>query len=129
THTYTETGMFTVQVRIFDEAGASAETFSTATVGAAGAPQGPRGGSAGSLSNGLLLKANEVQVTGRQLQGGTLTGNANAVSTSVQASPSVQFGRLIAEDLYWQRLGRAEDFIDSNHSAADQLVLMDRQGL
>jgi hypothetical protein len=32
THTYSTTGTFTVHVRIFDEGGAFAETFSTATV-------------------------------------------------------------------------------------------------
>src|SRR5262249_36627332 len=49
THTYTQTGTFRVHVRIFKEGGGFAETFSTATVGAAGAPQGPGGSSAASL--------------------------------------------------------------------------------
>jgi hypothetical protein len=38
THTYAQSGTFTVRVRIFKEVGGSAETFSTAIVSTAGAP-------------------------------------------------------------------------------------------
>src|SRR5262249_25385643 len=55
THTYTQTGTFTIHVRIFKEVGGSAETFSTATVSAAAGPQGPGGGGAGSAAREPLI--------------------------------------------------------------------------
>jgi hypothetical protein len=67
-HTYTQTGTFTVDVRIYTEADGFAETFSTATVIGAGAPQGPGGGLASSPRKGLLLAANGVQATGARVR-------------------------------------------------------------
>jgi hypothetical protein len=117
THTYSQTGTFTVHVRIFKEVGGSAETFGTATVTAAGAPQGPGGGGAGAAGKNVLF----VQAVG---QGVTLTASSNAPSATlpVQASASVQSGQsTTADDLYWQRIGQGHDF-ESNGSA-DQLAL------
>jgi len=117
THTYTRTGTFTVHVRIFKEVGGSAETFSTATVNAAGAPQHPGGGSAGFTGSNLVVQAGP---------GATLTPGLKAASGTlpVQGSAAAQSGQSTsADDLYWQLVGRGQDVSASDGSVADQLAL------
>jgi hypothetical protein len=114
THTYTQTGTFTVHVRIFKEVGGSADAFSTATVTAAGAPQAPGGGGAAPAGKNLLF----TQAVG---QGLTATANTNVaplqVSTAVQSGQSSS-----ADDLYWQLVGQGHGFTESNDLAAGQLA-------
>jgi hypothetical protein len=122
-HTYTDTGTFTVEVQIFDEAGTSATTFSTATVNSAPAPLVPGGGRTGSLGKNLLLGTSGLQAAGQQLSGETLTPSP-ASSVPVQMSASVRSSQSgAAEDLYWELLGRGERITDTNGLAADQLAL------
>lgn len=118
THTYTQTGTFSVHVRIFKEIGPSAETFSTATVSGAGAPPGPAGRSAGSSGKNLLI----VQTAEQEVMVST-TLSVAAVPLPILGSDSVPSGQSDhADDLYWQLLGGEGGSIDPNGWACDALA-------
>jgi hypothetical protein len=122
-HSYNQTGTFTVHVRIFDEAGASAETFSTATVTSGASPRAPGNGGAGPLGRELLVAINGVPASaGQQLQRGTIKASATPL---IASSASLQAGQPGSADLYWQFLYRwREDRItDPNGWAAHELML------
>jgi hypothetical protein len=128
-HAYNDVGTFNVHVNITDNGGSSdgggafIDIFSTVTVGAAGAPQGPGGARAGSAGRGLFLGVNEVHAAAQPLHEGTLTAILNAASASMETASSVPSGRASADDAYWQLLGRNEGFIDPNGWTSYQLAL------
>jgi hypothetical protein len=113
THTYTQTGTFPVQVRIFKEVGGFAATSSTATVNPAGG-----GASAGLLGQNTILGAISVHTLelGNPLM---VSPGKPATQLPIQPSISAQSGQASsAEDLYWQMVGRG----DSNDWASDTLA-------
>jgi hypothetical protein len=99
THTYTQTGTFTVHVRILKEIGGFGEAFSTATVGAPGGAA-----RAGSLGSYPLFTQATVQAATRT------TAASAAAATPVQKIAGEQSGPSHrADDLYWRRLGRGKE--------------------
>jgi hypothetical protein len=122
-HTYSSTGTFTVHVRIFDEAGAFAQTFSTATVVSGAAP-----GGAARSRGARGIGAVPLTAAGQQFQTGTLQASSNAQSAVllVQSSTSLRTGRTSpAVDMYWQILSqqRGDRLTDPNSSIANELAL------
>jgi hypothetical protein len=98
THTYTQTGTFTVQVQIFTEVGRYAATSSTATVTAAGG-----GGSAALVGQNPLQGTIGVQAV--EL-GSPLTASL-PTAKPIQSSASAQSGQPSSgDDLYWQLVGQ-----------------------
>jgi hypothetical protein len=122
THTYSSPGTFTVHVRIFDEAGAFAETFSTATVNSGVAP----GGAARSRGGRQITVAPlgpEQQFQGEVFGANSSSGVAALLTDPTISGPS---GRTSpAQDLYWQTLyqQRGGQLAGRNSWIADDLVL------
>jgi hypothetical protein len=124
THAYSSTGTFTVHVRIFDEAGAFAETFSTATVVSGAAP----GGAARSGGGTRGIGAAPVAAVGQQFQAGTFQVSSNAALAvlPIQSSTSLRTGRTSpADDMYWQVLSqqRGDGLTDPNGWIANELAV------
>jgi hypothetical protein len=114
THTYTQTGTFTVTTRIFKESGAFAQASSTATVGAAGGAA-----SAGLFGQNPLLGVIGV---GTVELGSPLTPSSGktAAQVPVQSPATAASGQpSSAEDLYWQLVGTGA----SNDWAPDGLAV------
>src|SRR5262249_4801567 len=113
THTYTQTGTFTVHVRIFKEIQGFGGAMRTATVTAAGG-----GGNARFEGNNPHV----LQASGR---GATLMAVPSAASaTTLQNGSALQSGPSSgADDLYWQRLVREEENSDPNSWVSNDLAL------
>jgi hypothetical protein len=108
THTYTQTGTFTVHVEIFKEIEGFAQTFSTATVIPAGGADGPGGGNAALLGSQPLLQVNELQVAG-PVSALSPSAKTSVTPVPIQSSTSTQSGQSSnADDLYWQLVGTGQ---------------------
>jgi hypothetical protein len=126
THTYTQTGTFTVQVQVFKEIGGFGEAMSTATVNSGAAPRASGHGGASSLGRELLVAMNGMQASGRHLPQDTIARNPSAASAMLLPSAApLQGGQPTSADLYWQLMYRWREhrITDPNDWAAHELTL------
>jgi len=117
THTYTQTGTFTVLVRIFKEIQGYAQTSSTATVTGAGG-----GGAAAFVGQNPLLGAFGLQTVE---VGSPLTlSSKSGPQVPIQSPAAAQSGPPSrAADLYWQLVGSGRQAPGSLDWVPDTLAL------